>query len=177
MNLKDKLSQPIGMGDINDILCLVCDNDSQKQELYDLVLAEDQRIGYYATWVFTHFSEQQNRWLYCKQDELIDELLRCKHAGKRRLILSLLYKQPLANPPRVDFLDFCLLRMVSVEELPGAQSLCIKIAYELCRPIKELTQELKTILEMMQGNPTPAIQAARKNVLKAMQKGKSLQKY
>lgn len=108
---------------------------------------------------------------------MIDEVLVCKHGGKRRVMLNLLYRQPFPNPPRVDFLDFCLERMMSGEELPGVQSLCMKIAYELCRPIPELMQELKTMLAMLEGDLVPSIQAVRKNILKAMQKGKSLQKY
>lgn len=51
----------------------------------------------------------------------------------------------------------------------------MKIAYELCRTIPELTQELKTILEMMEGELCPAIRSVRKNILKAIPKGKSLQ--
>ena len=176
MDFKARLSERIGMDNINEILRLTHDSDSRKQELYDLVIGDDEAIGYHATWVFTHFSLQDNEWLYNKQDQLIDEVLVCKHGGKRRVMLNLLYRQPFPNPPRVDFLDFCLERMMSSEELPGVKSLCMKIAYELCRPIPELMQELKTMLAMMEGDLVPSIRAVRKNILKAMQKGKSLQK-
>ncbi len=176
MYFKAKLSERIGMDDVHEILRLTHDSDSRKQELYNLAIGEDETIGYHATWILTHFSSEDNKWLYNKQDELIDEVLVCKHEGKRRVILNLLYKQPLANPPRVDFLDFCLERMISVKELPAVQSLCMKIAYELCRPIPELMQELKTMLEMMESDLCPAIRATRKNILKTIPKGKSLQK-
>lgn len=176
MNFNTKLSERIGMHDINEILRLTHDSDTRKRELYDLVIGEDEIIGYHAAWIFTHFSSQDNEWLYNKQDQLIDNILVCKHGGKRRVMLNLLYRQPFPNPPRVDFLDFCLERMMSSEELPGVKSLCMKIAYELCRPIPELIQELKTMLKMMEGDLVPSIQAVRKNILKAMQKGKSLQK-
>ena len=149
MDFKARLSQRIGMDDINEILRLTHDSDSRKQELYNLVISEDEAIGYHAAWIFTHFSSQDNEWLYNKQDQLINEILVCKHGGKRRVMLNLLYRQPFLNPPRVDFLDFCLERMMSSEELPGVKSLCMKIAYELCRPIPELMQELKTMLAMM----------------------------
>lgn len=175
MDFKAELSGRIGMDDIHEILRLTQQSDKRKQELYDLVIGEDEKIGYHAAWIFTHFSTEGNKWLYKKQDELIDEVMRCGHGGKRRVVLNLLYKQPLADPPRVDFLDFCLERMLSSQELPGVQSLCMKIAYELCRTIPELTQELKTTLEMMEGELCPAIRSVRKNILKAMQKGKSLQ--
>lgn len=177
MNFKMKLSGRIGMEDIREILRLTHQYDQQKQELYDLVSDEDETVGYHAAWVLTHFLPMDNKWLYSKQDELIDEVLTCRHGGKRRVILNLLYKQPLADLLRVDFLDFCLERMVSGQELPGVQSLCMKIAYELCRSIPELTQELKATLEMIEGDVCPAIRAVRRNILKAMQEGKSLQKY
>lgn len=177
MNFRAKLSERIGMDDINEILALTHQSDSLKQELYNLVVEDEDSIGYYAAWILTHFSLEDNKWLYGKQDELIDEVLVCKHGGKRRVILNLLHKQPLANPPRVDFLDFCLERMISKQELPGVQSLCMKIAYELCRPIPELMHELKTTLEMMESDLSPAIRASQKNILKAMKKGKSLQRY
>lgn len=177
MDFKARLSQRIGMDDVNEILRLTHDSDSRKQELYDLVIGEDEAIGYHATWILTHFSSQDNEWLYTKQDQLIDNVLVCKHGGKRRVMLNLLYRQPFPNPPRVDFLDFCLERMMSNEELPGVKSLCMKIAYELCHPIPELVQELKTMLAMMEGDLVPSIRAVRRNILNAIQRGKSLQKY
>lgn len=176
MDFKARLSQRIGMDGVNEILNLTHNSDIRKQELYNLVIGEDETIGYHAAWIFTHFSSQDNEWLYNKHDQLINEVLVCKHGGKRRVMLNLLYRQPFPNPPRVDFLDFCLGQMMSSEELPAVKSLCMKIAYELCRPIPELMQELKTMLAMMEGDLVPSIQAVRKNILKAMQKGKSLQK-
>nr|WP_221411478.1 hypothetical protein [Dysgonomonas sp. 216] len=165
------------MADIEELLRLTQQSDEQKEELYRLLQDEDETVGYQAAWVFSHFSRQENKWLYCKQDDLINEVMICKHGGKRRVMLNLLYKQPLGDPLRVDFLDFCMERMLSAQELPGVQSLCMKIAYELCLPIPELVQELKTILEMMDGRLCPAIRTVRRNILKAMQKRKSLQKY
>lgn len=64
--------------------------------------------------------------------------------------MNLLCQQPLADPPRVDLLDFCIERMVSRQEPPGVQSLCIKLAYQLTRSIPELQQELRTMLEIME---------------------------
>ncbi|WP_298647937.1 hypothetical protein [uncultured Proteiniphilum sp.] len=177
MDIKTRLSHRIGMEDIHEITYLLQNNNQKKQELYECLFDTDDNIGYNAAWVMTHFSLNDNVWLYNKQDELIDGLLLCEHPGKRRLILCLLYRQPLRNPPRVDFLDFCLERMISKRELPGVQSLCMKLAYELCRLTPELLEELKTILEMMEYDLVPSIRTVRKNILNAMPKGKSLQSY
>ena len=175
MNFRDRLFQRISMNDIHEITYLTQGNNKRKKELYDLLFDPEDSIAYQAAWVMNHYSLWENRWLYDKQDELINEAMTCEHTGKRRLILSLLYRQPLGNPPRVDFLDFCLEHMIAKKEPSGVQSLSLKLAYELCRPIPELAQELRTALEMMEGELSPAMATTRKNVLKAMTKGKSLQ--
>lgn len=176
MNLKAKLSGRIQMNDIHEIIFLTQGNNKRKQELYNLLFNANDKVAYQAAWVFTHFSFCENEWLYGKQNELVEEVLVCPHPGRRRLLLALLFRQPLANPPRTDFLDFCLGKMVSKQELPSVQTLCMKLAYEMCRHIPELKQELRTILDMIEPDlQQTSMRTARKNVLKAMKTGKSLQ--
>ena len=175
LNFRKIFSQRIGMNDVDEITYLIQDSNLHKQALYELIYDDDKMVAFQAAWTFTHLSFKGNEWLYNKQDELIDEVLICQHAGKRRLLLNLLLRQPLANPPRIDFLDFCIERMMSVKELPGVQSLCMKLAYEICRPIPELLQELRVTLELIEPDLlVPSMYAVRKNVLKAMQKGKKI---
>jgi len=176
MNIKERLSQRIGKHDIHEINYLLQNNASKKQELFNLLFDSSDKIAYQAAWVMSHFSKEENQWLSAKQDALISEVMICKHIGKRRLLLTILYNQPLVNL-RADFIDFCLDRVVTDKEPLAIQSLCMKIAYELCRPVPELMQELRAALEMMEDDLSPAIRAARNNILKAMQKGKSLQKF
>lgn len=167
MDFQEKLSTRVHLEDIHEILLYVEGNEQRKQELYELIYHKDDTLAYQTLWVLTHFNRQENEWLFARQNELISGVLICEHPGKRRLFLNLLLKQPLATPPRVDFLDFCLERMLSKEELPGVQSLCMKLAYTLCRPIPELLQEYRVLLDLMEPNLlTPAIRAARRNILK-----------
>lgn len=116
MDFKTKLSTCIGMEDIYEIGYLTQGNNVRKQELFDLIFDENEYVAYQATWAMTHFSLTENRWLYSKQNKLIDELMQCKHNGKKRVMLLLIYRQPMANPPRVDFLDFCLESMISASK-------------------------------------------------------------
>lgn len=178
MNIKKRLSKRIGINDIYEICYLVQNSEKLKKELYDLVYDKDNILSYQATWVFCHFSLSENEWLYDKQSELTKEVLVCEHPGKRRLLLNLIYRQPLACPPKTDFLNFCLERMVSKQELPGVQTLCMKLAYELCLPIPDLLQEFRTMLEIMEPDLLQvSLQTVRKNILKAMKTKKSLQIY
>ena len=178
VNIKERLLQRINIDDIFEIVYVVQSDDKQKQELFSLLFDENDKVAYQAAWVFTHFTLHENKWLYDKQHELTDEVLVCLHPGKRRMLLSLLYRQPLLNPPRVDFLDFCLEHMMAKEELPGVQMLCMKLAYEMCRLVPELRQELRATLEIMEPDMlVVSVRTVRKNVLKAMKIGKSLQIY
>ena len=167
MDLRERLSDRIHIEDIHEILRYVQGSQKRKSELYGLIFDPDETIVYQALWACSHFSADKNKWLYDKQDELINEILVCKHPGKRRLLLNLLLRQPQANPPRVDFLNFCLDRMLSAKELPGVQTLCMKLGYELCRPIPELLQEYKTLLDLAEPDLLQiSLRTVRKNILK-----------
>lgn len=176
--LVKRLSGRIGMDEIHEITYLIQNSNKGKLQLYNLIFVDDDIVVSNALWVMTHFSLYENEFLYAKQDEMIDKLLLTKHASHKRLLLSLLYRQPMPNPPRVDFLDYCLEEMISRKEAPGTTTLCMKLAYEMCRTIPELLTEYGAALEMMEPSPLPpSLKVTMKNIRKAMQKGKSLQIY
>ena len=128
MNLRARLSERVHIENIREILHYIQAAERLREEIYRLIYDEDSIVSYQALWVCTHFSKPEVEWLSGKQNELIDAALTCPHSGKRRMLLNLLCQQPLADPPRVDLLDFCIERMVSRQEPPGVQSLCIKLA-------------------------------------------------
>lgn len=140
-----------------------------------LIFDEDDVVSYQALWVCTHFNEDDVTSLIPIQDQMIDVLLVCSHSGKRRLFLSLLFRLPIANPPRVDFLNFCLDHMMSPQETPASQSLCMKLAYNMCRTIPELMQEFCSCLELLEPSLIPlSLRAVKRNAIKAMKSGKAL---
>ena len=157
MNLRARLSERVHIEDIREVLHFIQDDERLREEIYQLIFDEDAIVSYQALWVCTHFSKADVAWLSRKQEELIDAAMTCPHSGKRRMIL-----------------DFCMERMISREEPPGVQSLCMKLAYQLTRSIPELQQELRTILEIMEPDLlVPAIRSVRKNTLKAMKAKKN----
>lgn len=176
MALRETLKVRINLNDVHEIITQAHTDNSCRQEVYDLLFDEDETVSFQAAWILSHFSTEDNKWLNDKQDRLIDKAISERHSGKRRIVLQILYRQPLATPPRVDFLDYCLEKMMSKDELPGVQSLCIKLAYEMCRQIPELSNELRSLLEIMDpAMLTPATRSARNHVFKAMESGKRLQ--
>ncbi len=173
MNLRTKLSERVHIETIKEILHLIEEDEKLLAEIYQLFFDEDHIVSYQALWVGTHFTRSEMEWLTNKQDELIDATLKSTHSGKRRMLLNLLCKQSMPDPPRVDLLDFCLTHMVSREEPPGVQSLCMKLAYQLTKSIPELLEEFRALLEMLEPEYlVPAIRSVHKNTLKTLKNKK-----
>ena len=83
-------------------------------------------------------------------DELIEQAIQTENSSLRRLTLNIIERLKMSEEDlRTDFLDFCLEHMVSIEEFPGVQTLCMKLAYRMCSFYPELMDELKRTLEMM----------------------------
>lgn len=112
MNLRARLSERVHIEDIREVLHFIQDDERLREEVYQLIFDKDHIVSYQALWVCTHFSKADVEWLSRKQEELIDAAMTCPHSGKRRMTLNLICQQPAADPPRVDFLDFCMERMI-----------------------------------------------------------------
>lgn len=166
MDLRSILSQRLGMDDVKEIASIAERDVRLRSELYEFAFDSEDRLSVNALWVMTHSLPITARWLCSKQNELVDELLVSKHTSKKRLLLSLIYKQPLPDPLRIDFLDYCLDLTISRKEPYGVTALCMKLAYEMCKTIPELLLEYHVILEMMEPSLLPAsLQVTRRNIL------------
>lgn len=165
MELETTLKERLNRRDILD-LCAACRNapdDGLKSELYSAVFHPDDRVGYNALWVFTHFPPADMEWLVPKRNELVDMVLTTSHTGRRRLILALLERLPVGrNDIRSDYLDFCLSNINSTEPY-GIRALCLRQAFAQCRFYPELMAELENEIELMeQGTLSPGLAAARR---------------
>lgn len=172
IDLRGILSNRIHLADIKMLVDIVCKDPKEFADLYSLLLDENELISYQAAWVLTHLDRNAVGYLSDKIESLISESMACNHVGRQRLLLTLIEKQDLVLTDKVDFLDFCLSKIVSVNEAVGIRVLCLKIAYKLCRDIPELMHEYKQILETMGEHLLPALVSARKNVLKDIRKNK-----
>ena len=171
-DFRNILSQSIHEKDIL-VLCILTkgqENDVKKLELYSLLFDADKRVSDNAAWVFTHFDHLNNKWLFDEQDELIEEVMRTTSETKRRLILTMLLRQPFTPEHiRTDFLDFCLGNITSFHEPIGVKTLSMKLAFEQSQFFPELLSELKSTLEIMETEALSAgLKSIRKKLLKKM---------
>lgn len=166
--MRKKLNKKLCMDDIYEI-CILCHGNSRKKtELYQLIFDEDERVATNALWVFTHFDMQNNEWLYAKHDDLIDRVLVEKNETKRRLILSLLLRQPFEEESlRSDFIDFCIAKITACSQPYAIRCYCMKLAYEQMKYYPELLTELKAAIDMLEQEPlSPGLISAKKQVMK-----------
>ena len=166
--MRKKLNKKLCMDDIYEI-CILCHGNSRKKaELYQLIFDEDERVATNALWVFTHFDMQNNEWLYAKHDNLIDRVLVEKNETKRRLMLSLLLRQPFEEESlRSDFIDFCIAKITACSQPYAIRCYCMKLAYEQMKYYPELLTELKAAIDMLEQEPlSPGLTSAKKQVMK-----------
>lgn len=175
-SLRAKLTDRIS----KDGVCELCrmikgeGNDELMAELYGLTQEPDMRVSVNALWVFTHLDEAGDVWLYDKQNELIDRVLKENNVTRCRLLLSLLHSHPFsAESLRADFLDYCLSKITAVSQPYAVRALCMKLAYEQCRHYPELLAELQMVLDLLQTERlSPGLASALRQVVRKMGKRK-----
>jgi len=141
------LKEPLSRGMIYIITDELKDNCEDFEIIYQLIFDTETTVSWRAGWVCEKLAEIHPDWFYGRQSQLTAKVLDSRHGGTRRVLLSMLFDLPVANPFPVDLLDFCFEHMLDLNEPIAVQSLCIKIAYKLCLKEPELLPELKMYLE------------------------------
>ena len=131
------------------------------------IFDSDYRVARSALWGLTKATNEELSDLQVILNELIDKAMQTENSSVRRLTLNIIERLTLEEDDmRTDFLDFCFEHMVSIEEYPGIQTLCMKLAYRMCTFYPELMDELKRTLEAMEIDYyKPAVKGLRKKIL------------
>lgn len=174
LNLSNRLSDRIHKNDIQEIIQQIQaqNNKAIITTLYRLIFDTDRRTSGNAAWILTHLNAKQSKYLYSKQNELIREAIQTTNTSKRRLILTLLSKQPFDKKKvTITFLEFCFHHITSVKESIGIKALCMKLAYKQCIDFPLLLKELQMTLELMDSHQlSPGLLVVRKKILKDIQR-------
>ena len=129
--------------------------------------SQDYRVARSALWGLTKARKEELSQLQVILNEFIDQAIRTENSSIRRLSLNIIERLEMSEEDlRTDFLDFCLDHMTYVEEFPGVQAVCMKLAYRMCKFYPELMDELKRTLEAMDIDYyKPAVKCARSRIL------------
>ena len=129
--------------------------------------SQDYRVARSALWGLTKASKKELSLLQEILNELIDQAMQTENSSVRRLSLNIIERLELYEEDlRTDFLDFCIEHATDVEEFPGIQAVCMKLAYRMCKFYPELMDELKRTLEAMEIDYyKPAVKGVRSRIL------------
>ena len=128
---------------------------------------QDYRVARSALWGLTKANKEELSQLQVIQNEFIDQAMQTDNSSVRRLSLNVVEKLRMSEDDlRTDFLDFCFEHMMDVEEYPGIQSVCMKLAFRMCSFYPELMDELKRTVEAMEIDYyKPAVKCVRNRIL------------
>ncbi len=131
------------------------------------VFDSDYRVARSALWGLTKATDKELSELQTILNELINQAMQTDNSSVRRLTLNIIERLKMNEEDlRTDFLDFCFEHMVSIEEFPGIQTLCMKLAFRMCTFFPELMDELKRTLNAMEIDYyKPAVKCLRKRIL------------
>ena len=128
---------------------------------------ENYRVARTALWALTKGTDQELATLQLMLHEFIDLAMSTENSSVRRLSLNLVERLDMGEEDiTTDFLDFCFEHMVDIEEYPGVQTLCMKLAFRMCQFYPDLMDELKRTIEAMQIEYyKPAVKSLRARIL------------
>lgn len=128
---------------------------------------EDRQVVRKALWGLTKANKTEIKQLQPLLCELITLAMTTDDSSVRRMSLSIINRLKICKEDlRTDFLDFCLEHMADIQEYPGIQSLCMKLAYRMCSFFPELIGELERTLEAMDITYySPAVRNVRSKIL------------
>ena len=164
---EDRLRQTFSEGGAQEIYQDVKANGDFLGFARQYAFSEDYLVARSALWGLTKASKEDLSQLQVIQNELIDQAMKTKNSSVRRLSLNIVERLDMSEDDlRTDFLDFCFEHMIDVEEFPGIQSVCMKLAFRMSKFYPELMDELKRTLEAMEIDYyKPAIKCLRKRIL------------
>lgn len=128
---------------------------------------DNPRVARNALWVLTKATDEELATLQVIYNELIDLAISTEHSAVRRLSLNIVIRLKMdVDDLRTDFLDFCLEHAVDVNELPGIQTLCMKLAFRMCSFYPELMDEFMSTVESMRIEfYKPAVRCLRTKIM------------
>lgn len=165
-SLSARLAQSLGVAEIAALGAECAGDEKLMAAAYQLMDSGDSRTATNALWLLTHLPKNENIWLETRRDNLITRAIAEEASGRRRLLLCLVSRLSFdADNIRVDLLGFCLDHALQTRETVACRTLCVKLAYELCRHYPELLRELHiTLCEMCYEPLPPSVASAVKNV-------------
>jgi len=167
MITEERLRQTFSEGGAQEIYQEVKSSGDFLGFAHRYVFSEDYLVARSALWGLTKASREELSQLQVIINKFIDQAMQTDNSSVRRLSLNVVERLKMSEEDlRTDFLNFCFEHMLDVEEYPGIQSVCMKLAFRMCCFYPELKDELKRTVEAMEIDYyKPAVKCVRNRIL------------
>ncbi len=164
---EEKLRQTFSEGGTQDIYQEVKASGDFLGFARQYAFSEDFRVARSALWGLTKARKEELSQLQVILNDFINQAMQTENSSVRRLSLNIVERLEMYEDDlRTDFLDYCFEHMMDIEEYPGIQSICMKLAFRMCNYYPELMDELKRTLETMEIDYyKPAVKCVRYRIL------------
>ena len=164
--LKEQLAKCIHVGTVRRMCGLARMDSAMKEQLYELMFCDEQRVADNAAWVLVQLEPTELLWLEGRLGVLADAAMRTSSDRLCRLLLTLLERLSGSFELYPEFLDFCLSHIPRNQTPAGIRSLCIRLACDQSLYYPELLEELRGLLELMEPDSLPpSVRSMKKRVL------------
>ena len=169
---EERLRQTFSEGGAQEIYQEIKDTGDFLGFAHRYAFNQDYRVARSALWGLTKANKEDLSQLQVILNEFINQAMQTGNSSVRRLSLNVIERLKMHEDDlRTDFLDFCFEHMTDVEEFPGIQSVCMKLAFRMCSFYPELMDELKRTIEAMEIDYyKPAVKCVRNRILNGKSK-------
>lgn len=154
---------------VDAIVSDILNGNTDVSTIWKLTDSDDPRLAWHAVWVLEVVCKKNRSLLLPYQRKVVEKVLSTSHeTGELRLWLNIsLLLLPEMKEIDVDLLNFSLENICNMRLAVAVRSVCIKIAYQLCKREPELLKELEAVLSMLDlKDEQPAIRCVAKKVMK-----------
>lgn len=164
---RDRLKQTFSEGGAQEIYQEVKSEGDFLGFAHRFAFDQDFKVARSALWGLTKASDKELSALQVLLNDLIEQAMLTENSSVRRLTLNIIERLKMdEDDMRTDFLDFCIEHAVMGDEFPGVQTLCMKLAFRMCKPYPELMDEFRRTLQAMEIEYyKPAVKGIRNKIL------------
>lgn len=139
-------------------------------ELWTIVLRNEDPVSRRAAWVADYCSEIQPEFIHHRIEELGLKVSSFKSDGLKRHSLRMLARSPLPDQNLGLLVDSCFKWLQSKSESVAVKMYCMVILERVCRQMPEISGELYDIIEMQMSEASPGFRSRGRKVMKLLKR-------
>lgn len=149
---------------------IVLSNKALFEDLFKLILLNEEPISRRAIWVVDVISEIEPDMLKSYLDDLIAALKEFSHDGLKRHTLRILARYDLSLDQFMPILDICLHYLGSEKESVAVRYQAMHLLYKMSNKEHGLKYELVTVIELQMHGGSTGLQNQSVKILKTLKK-------